>query len=438
MAKLDPGVVLVVGSGGREHALAAWLARSEGVLRILVAPGNGGTARERKCQNVAVKETDIEGLLALATAEKVGLTVVGPEDPLALGIVDRFRDAGFPIFGPTQAAARLETSKVWAREFMTRHNIPCPAYTIAEDPDAAEAAVRALGGRCVVKADGLAAGKGVAVCDGVDVALAAVKSMLVDRQFGEAGARVLVEERLTGLELSVMVVSDGTESFRLLPAQDFKRLLDDDQGPNTGGMGAFAPSPVATRAMMDTIRKLIIDPTIAGMAAEGTPFTGCLYCGLMLTEDGPKVIEYNVRFGDPETQVQLPLLDSDLFRLLKTAAAGSLHGIQVGLNMGRAAVCVVLASQGYPAKPLSGFVIRGLVEGPRDDGVQVFHAGTNRVGTDLVTAGGRVLCVVSAQDTVEEARAAAYNMITESGIQFRGMQYRTDIAAGIHTEEEEE
>jgi phosphoribosylamine--glycine ligase len=427
--KPDSSVFMVVGSGGREHALAWSVARSESVLRVYVAPGNGGTERERKCQNVAIDETDVDELLAFAAAQGVGLTIVGPEVPLGLGIVDRFRAAGLPIFGPTQAAARLETSKVWARQFMARHGIPQPESTVATDAAAARGAVEALDGQCVVKADGLAGGKGVFVCDSVAEGHAAIEAIMVARRFGAAGDHVLVEERVTGQELSVMVVSDGQSSFRVLPAQDHKALLDGNQGPNTGGMGAYVPAPFATAELLAEVRERILDPTIAGMAAEETPFTGCLYCGLMLTRRGPLVLEFNVRFGDPETQVQLPLLDSDLARVMRLAAEGRLEDVQVGWNMGRAAVCVVLASQGYPDKPLTGFVVHGLEEAEAMDGIRIFHAGTRRAEGEVVSSGGRVLDVVCVQDTLAEAVRGAYAAIGDAGVRFRGMHYRRDIGA---------
>jgi phosphoribosylamine--glycine ligase len=432
MAEPDPSVLLVVGSGGREHALVAALAPTEAVSRVFVAPGNGGTAREPKAVNVEVGASEIDRLVAFASDNRVGLTVVGPEEPLAHGIVDTFREAGLTIFGPTQAAARLETSKVWAREFMARHGVPHPSYAIAADVETAERAVYACEGECVVKADGLAAGKGVIVCDTIDEGLAAVRAMLVDHVFGEAGDRVLVEERLSGPEISVMAVTDGKSHVRFLPAQDYKRLETGDRGPNTGGMGAVAPSPLATRELLAEVRDRIIEPTIAGMAAEEVPFTGCLYCGLMLTEAGPVVLEYNARFGDPETQVQLPLLDSNLTRILQTAAAGRLAGAQVGWNMGRAAVCVVLASGGYPERPQTGFVIHGLEATERLPDVKVLHAGTKRSNGDVVTDGGRVLNVVATGDTLADAADKAYAVVGEAGLRFRNMQLRADIgrAAG--------
>jgi len=429
MPDLDPSRLLVVGGGGREHALVWLLGRTEAVSKVYVAPGNAGTARERKAENVDIADTDVERLVAFASDQRVSMTVVGPEAPIALGIVDRFREAGLPVFGPTQAAARLETSKGWARDFMARHGVPQPAYVATSDLEAAERAVAGFGGRCVVKADGLAAGKGVVVCDGPDEALAALRGMLVERTLGEAGASVVVEERLEGTELSVMAVTDGKAFIRFPAAQDNKRLLDGDRGPNTGGMGAFTPTPLATREMLDDVREQIIRPTIDGMAAEGTAFTGCLFCGLMITTDGPKVLEFNARFGDPETQVQLPLLDSDLTRVMQTATALQLADAQIGWNKGRAAVCVVLAAEGYPERPKTGFVIHGLDEAAARPNIKIFHAGTRRMDGDITVAGGRVLNVVATADTLAEATAAAYAAIGEGGLRFRGMQFRTDIAA---------
>jgi len=454
MPQQDQRSVLVVGGGGREHALAWAIANSPDVDHVFVAPGNGGTALEQTLENVPIGDGDIDGLLAFASERRVGLTVVGPEKPLAAGITDRFGAAGMPVFGPTRAAARLETSKVWAREFMRRHGVPHPRFVVADNPEAAEQAVRAMGGRCAVKADGLAAGKGVIVCDRVDEAVAAVRAMLIERAFGEAGSRVLVEARADGPELSVMAVTDGTESFVLPPAQDHKRLQDGDLGPNTGGMGAYAPAPIATPELMEEVRRDVIEPTLRGMASEGTPFRGCLYCGLMLTDDGPVVIEYNARFGDPETQAQLPLLGTDLFRLL--AAAAGAPGAPSLTDVARAvapvsshAVCVVLAARGYPVLPQTGQPIEGLAVAESVEGVKVFHAGTRledgpgaglaqgadgRSAPRVLSSGGRVLNVVCVRPDLAAAAAGAYAAIGDDadpgrGVRFEGMEYRSDIAA---------
>ncbi len=429
MPESDPAVVLVVGGGGREHALAWALARSPTVSKVYVAPGNGGSDLGAKVENVAIGDKEIDLLRDFARDYGVALTVVGPEVPLALGVVDRFRQAGLAVFGPTQAAARLESSKVWAREFMARHGIPHPAFTVATSAGEAEDAVRRLGGRCVVKADGLAAGKGVTVCGTVDEGLAAVRRTMVERAFGDAGDRILIEERGEGQELSLMAVTDG-HSYAIFPtAQDYKRQLDGDQGPNTGGMGSYAPAPIATPELVDEVRRRVIEPTLAGMTEEGTPFTGCLYCGLMLTDDGLVVIEYNVRFGDPETQAQLPLVETDLAPVLREAAYGSLAGLQVDWPPERSAVCVVLAAEGYPTQPQTGDQVKGLEEAAQRPGVTVFHAGTRREGDAVITSGGRSLNVVCVQDTLADAIAGAYESIGEGGVHFEHLQYRTDIGA---------
>ncbi len=436
MTQLDPSVVLVVGSGGREHALVWALAKSERVSRILAAPGNAGTADEPKTSNVDVSDSDLDGLVNLARERGVGLVVVGPEDPLAAGIVDRFREAGIPVFGPSRAAARLESSKSWAREFMGRHRIPSPGFRVASTMDEAQEAIRATGGRCVIKADGLAAGKGVVVCSTEAEALAAAEDMLVAERFGEAGAQVLIEERCEGPELSVMALSDGQRYVLLPPAQDHKRLLAGDRGPNTGGMGAYAPAPIATPELMRQIEREVVERALAGMRRAGEPFTGCLFCGLMLTERGPVVIEFNARFGDPETQVQLPLLESDLYELLSACAKGTLDPKTVAFNADRSAVCVVLASDGYPLRSEKGREIQGIDAAEREPGVKVFHAGTALDGGGkTLSSGGRVLNVVCEQASLLAAVRGAYSAIDDpdstpgpGGVSFEGMQYRLDIA----------
>jgi len=428
VAASPPGTVLVVGSGAREHALAWALARGAEGRRVYVAPGNGGTAAEPGVENVALAEHDAEGLVGFARARAADLVVVGPEAPLAQGLVDRFQDAGLAVFGPTRAAARLETSKVWAREFMRRHGIPHPPFAIADGIIEARAAIHDLGGRCVVKADGLAAGKGVVVCDDAEAALEAVEAMLVARTFGEAGARVLVEARIEGPELSVMAICDGRDYRLLAPAQDHKRLLDGDRGPNTGGMGSYAPAPIGTPAVLEAVRRRVIEPTLAGMAAEGTPFSGCLYCGLMLTGEGPSVIEFNTRFGDPETQVQLPLLATDLGALLACAARGDVGGAPLAMIPDATAVCVVLAAAGYPDAPRRGAAIVGVEAAERHAGVKVFHAGTRVEDGRLAAAGGRVISVVCVREGLQAALSGAYHAIGSDGVRFDGMAYRTDIA----------
>ena len=452
-AAAPPARVLVVGSGGREHALAWAIARSPAVERVVVAPGNGGTADEAKCLNADVGATDVDGLVALAAAHDVDLVVVGPEDSLAAGTADALAAAGRAVFGPTRAAAQIESSKRWSRAFMARHGIPHPRFVDTHDLDLALEAVDdiATGGGthpdrgCVVKADGLAAGKGVVVCDSVDDGRAAVRSILLDGRFGAAGASVVVEERMTGPELSVMAVTDGTRYRLLPPAQDHKRVGDGDRGPNTGGMGAYAPAPIATPALLAHVEATIIAPTLAGLRAEGVPFVGCLYAGLMLTPaddatagtprtgavDGvvPKVVEFNARFGDPETQVQLPLVASDVAVLLAAAAAGDVTAAPFALAPG-AAACVVLAAAGYPGPVASGALLAGLEAAARP-GVTVFHAGTARAADGaLVARGGRVLGVTCAAADLAAAVDGAYAAIgTErGGVGFDGMHYRRDIA----------
>jgi phosphoribosylamine--glycine ligase len=436
MPQPDPSSILIIGSGGREHALAWTLSKSPRVARIFVAPGNGGTAGEPKTENIALQAGDLEGLLSFALERAIDLTVVGPENPLEAGIVDRFRAAGLRVFGPTQAAARLESSKTWAREFMARHGIPSPAFHQVESMAAAETAIRAMGGRCVVKADGLAAGKGVVVCDGIDEALDAARDMLVDDAFGAAGRRLLIEERIEGPELSLMAVTDGTRYVLLPPAQDHKRLLAGDRGPNTGGMGSYAPAPDGSPAIVARALAEIIEPTLRGMAAEGHPFSGCLYAGLMLTEAGPKVIEFNARFGDPETQVQLPLIESDLAELLAGAADGQLDPSRFRLAENRAAVCVVLAANGYPRQAESGKEIRGIDAAEAVPGVKVLHAGTRRDDEGrILSAGGRVLNLICARAGLLDAVRGAYEALDDpestpgpGGVSFEDMQYRLDIA----------
>jgi phosphoribosylamine--glycine ligase len=425
----QPKSVLVVGGGGREHAIAWSLAAIPDVARIHVAPGNGGTCREPKTENVSLPDADIPGLLRFARERQIALTVVGPEVPLALGIVDAFQVERLPIFGPSKRAARLETSKSWARRFMERHEIPHPSFTVAESPEDAERAVRELDGSCVVKADGLAAGKGVIVCRELDEALAAVRSLMRERKYGDAGERVLVEQLLDGPELSVMAAVDGRGYVMFPPAQDYKRLLDGDTGPNTGGMGSYSPPPIAVPQLLRTVRSRIIEPTVAGMADEGTPFTGCLYCGLMLTSKGPSVIEYNVRFGDPETQAQLPLAGDALLEALLGSARGSLDDAQVVSEPGRASVCVVLASAGYPEQARIGEPVRGIDAAEQVTGVKVIHAGTRAADGGVVTSGGRALNVVCVRDDLAGAMAGAYSAIGGDGVHFAGMHYRRDIAA---------
>lgn len=419
--------VLIVGAGGREHALAWALARSASVREIIVAPGNAGTAWDAApgrapSSNLPISAEDIAALVDFARREAVSLTVIGPEMPLALGIVDDFQSAGLRVFGPTRAAAQLESSKAFSKAFMRRHDIPTAEYWVFSDYELASAFVAGLGGKVVIKADGLAAGKGVMVCSNVAEADDALRRVLLDREFGAAGDSVLVEERLTGAELSVLAFSDGTNVAIMPFARDHKRVGDGDLGPNTGGMGAFAPVLDAPRNFAETVRAQVIEPAVRGMAAEGIPYQGVLYAGLMLTPNGLRVLEFNCRFGDPETQVILPLLDSDLAEILTACTEGRLAE---HLPRWRAGACatIVLASPGYPGAYPKGLPIQGLDAQTAD--VIVFHAGTTRQGDQIVTAGGRVLTVSGCGDSLATALASAYTHIRK--LSFDGMHYRRDI-----------
>jgi phosphoribosylamine--glycine ligase len=420
---LSAAKVLVIGGGGREHALAWKLAQSPRVAEVLVAPGNAGTALEPKCRNAPVAAADIAGLVALARAEGIGLTVVGPEGPLVAGVVDAFQAAGLACFGPRREAARLEGSKLFAKEFLSRHRIPTArhaAYTRETfDPDA----IRARRPPIVVKADGLAAGKGVTVAASAADAIHAAEGMFAGA-FGDAGRVVVVEEFLEGEEASFIVMADGRHALPLATSQDHKRLKDGDSGPNTGGMGAYSPAPVVTPALHARIMREVIEPTLAGLAAEGMPYTGFLYAGLMIAKDGtPNVLEFNCRFGDPETQPVLVRLQSDLVSLIEAALAGRLGAVQADWDP-RSALGVVLAAAGYPDDPRTGDSIRGLDEAAKLPG-KVFHAATRPSGEGIVTAGGRVLCAVGLGDGVAAAQRAAYALVDR--IRWDGMQYRRDI-----------
>ena len=412
--------ILVIGSGGREHALAWKLAQSPRVDDVLVAPGNGGTAG--MARNVPIAAADIDGLVRLAQERAVDLTIVGPEAPLVAGLVDAFEAAGLRAFGPTAAAAQLESSKAFAKTFMIKQGIPTASAQIFDDFETARAALASHTGPIVVKASGLAAGKGVLVCDTQAEALAALKQMMVERAFGAAGDQVLIEERLTGEEVSLLAFSDGRTVVPMLPARDYKRALDGDRGPNTGGMGGYAPSPMLTADLIDGITSTVLQPTIDGMRERGTPYVGVLYAGLMLTDQGPKVLEYNARFGDPETQILLPLLETDLVDTILACLAGRLADLPIRWRAG-ASVGVVLASGGYPDSYATGDPIEGL---EAIDGATVFHAGTRREGAQTVTAGGRVLTVTAQGSTIDEARRTAYAAVDR--IHFRQMAYRHDIA----------
>ena len=411
--------ILVLGSGAREHALAWKLAAEPGVTHVICAPGNPGMARTMPTAPVDVLDTD--AVIRLVDRERIDLTIVGPEAPLANGLADRFAAEGRRVFGPTKAAARLETSKAFAKDFMQRHGVPTARYRVCTSAQQALDAIRSgeFGDALVVKADGLAAGKGVVVAPDRAIAEAAVQSAMVDRSFGDAGARVVLEELLTGPEVSFFVVANGETYEPLLSAQDHKRIFDDDKGPNTGGMGAFSPSPLMNAALQSQIEKTIVQPVLKGMAAEGNPFRGFLYCGLMLTPDGPKVIEFNVRFGDPEAQVVLPLLDSLSNLLLR-------QGIPGLSPINRVAVGVVLAAHGYPGDVRTGDVIHGLDDVASDcPDVQLFFAGVKQQEHQLYTAGGRVLTVMATAPSYETAIARVYE--AASKIKFDGMQYRRDI-----------
>lgn len=419
--------ILVIGNGGREHALCWKLRLSTRVTNIWCAPGNAGTARV--ATNVAISATDIAEMLTFARSHEIDLTIVGPEAPLAAGIVDAFRDAGLRIFGPTRAAARLETSKAFAKDFMQRHRIPTAAYRIftASEQDAAREWLRARRYPVVVKADGLAAGKGVVIARAFDEAAIAADEMLSGSAFGTAGATIVIEEFLEGIEASVFAICDGTRFVTLAPAQDHKRIFDNDLGKNTGGMGAFAPTPHVPTDLLADVKIRIIKPTLDGMAKDGTPFSGVLFVGIMLTDEGPMVLEYNCRFGDPETQVVLPLVNADLAELLAAAADGTMSGSRLPMHDANA-VCVVMASNGYPDAYETGKPIHGLdAIDESAEGVIVFHAGTALHGDDVITSGGRVLGVTALGEGADLAQTIgiAYNAVHR--IRFDGAYYRTDI-----------
>ncbi|MDQ7728423.1 phosphoribosylamine--glycine ligase [Halomonas sp. SpR8] len=418
--------VLMIGGGGREHALAWKLAQSNQVDQVFVAPGNAGTATEAKLTNVAIEATDLDGLVAFARDEQIGLTVVGPEAPLVDGVVDRFQAAGLTIFGPTQAAAQLEGSKSFTKDFLARHAIPSADYQTFTEVEPALAYLHKMGAPIVIKADGLAAGKGVIVALSEAEAEAAIRDMLEANAFGGAGARVVVEEFLEGEEASFIVMVDGENVVPMATSQDHKRAYDGDTGPNTGGMGAYSPAPVVTPEVDARIMEQVILPTVRGMAAEGNAYTGFLYAGLMIDAAGnPRVIEYNCRFGDPETQPIMLRLTSDLAELCLAGAKGKLAGQQCEWDA-RAAVGVVLAAGGYPGSYRKGDAIHGIANAEQS-GCKVFHAGTaqNSQG-EITTAGGRVLCVTALGSSVSEAQQQAYRGV--GAIHWEGVEYRRDIA----------
>ena len=412
-----PRRILIVGGGAREHALATALQGHD----LVIAPGNAGTARLGR--NVPVAANDVPALVLLAERERVDLVVIGPEAPLTLGLVDALQEKAIPAFGPSRAAARLEGSKAFMKEFLRRHEIPTASFAVFDDPEKAKAHVRAAGRPLVVKADGLCAGKGVVVAASCEEGLEAIDRMMVARELGDAGSTVVIEEILPGEEASFHVVCDGTRGIALVSAQDHKRVFDADRGPNTGGMGAYAPAPVVTPAVHEQVMRTVVEPTLRGMAAAGTPFRGVLFVGLMIEDGHPRVLEFNVRFGDPETAVLVPMLDGDWLELLEGSARGDLSGVSAGTKTG-AALAVVMAAEGYPAKPAAGDRIEGL-DGAMPDGAFVFHAGTTVEGPAVVTSGGRVLAVGAYASSFAQAREVAYDAV--SRIHWRGEHHRKDI-----------
>jgi len=414
--------VLILGSGGREHALAWAAKRCERVTEVVCAPGNGGMAKIARL--VPVNLRDLDAMVRVAEAEQPGLTIVGPELPLSLGIVDALRERGLRVFGPTRAAAKLETSKGFAKRFMQRHNIPTAAYAICASPEEIEKAVELFHPPMVVKADGLAAGKGVVICPSRQTAIEAARGMFMGTLLGATENQVVIEELLEGEEISFLCLSDGKNVAPLAPAQDHKRIGEGDTGPNTGGMGAYSSDDLLEPGMGEWILHHIAEPTIRGMAEEETPFTGVLFCGLMMTARGPEVLEFNVRFGDPEAQAILVRLESDLIDVLEAAIDGKLAEAELRWGAG-ASACVVASSSGYPGSYRMGFPITGLAAAARVPGVEVFHSGSTVEGGQLVTAGGRVLGVTVAAPSLGQALARAYEAMAE--IQFDGMYCRRDI-----------
>lgn len=416
--------VLVVGGGGREHALAWKLAQSSRVKKVFVAPGNAGTALDFKMENVAIGADDIDALISLARQEGIELTIVGPEIPLVAGITEAFGQNGLRCYGPSQVAAQLEGSKAFCKDFLARWNIPTAIYRTFTEVEPAKAYIKAQGAPIVVKADGLAAGKGVIVAQSEDEALAAAEDMLAGKAFGDAGRRVVIEECLQGEEASFIVMVDGRHILPLATSQDHKARDNGDAGPNTGGMGAYSPAPVVTPEIYERIMREVIEPTVRGMAEEGHPYTGFLYAGVMITADGtPKVLEYNCRFGDPETQPIVLRLRSDLVDLCLAALDQRLDQIQVDWDR-RAALCVVMAAEGYPEGYRKGDIISGLPDHGQE-GLKVFHAGSTLKDGQVVTNGGRVLCATALGDSVSEAQGRAYELVKR--ISWNGVYYRTDI-----------
>lgn len=417
--------ILLIGGGGREHALAWKLAQSPSVEKIFAAPGNPGIALLPKCECIALKIDDLEGVADYAEEKSIDLTVVGPEAPLVAGLADVFKRRGLPVFGPSKAAAQLEGSKAFSKELMAKYNIPTAFFKICEDIETAKAYVEEKGAPIVVKADGLAAGKGVVVAMTKEEALTAIDEMMADHKFGNAGARLVLEEYMEGEEASLLAFTDGKTVVPMIAAQDHKRAFDGDEGPNTGGMGTYAPAPVMTDLLRLKATERILKPVVEAMAQEGMPYQGCLYAGLMIKGDSVKVVEFNCRFGDPETQVVLPLLDGDLAEIMLACATGTLDKAEVAWY-NKAAVCVVMASGGYPESYAKGKVIHGLEDAAEDTDVVVFHAGTKAADGNILTDGGRVLGVTAVDSSIKSARDRAYAAVEK--ISFDQGFYRKDIA----------
>jgi phosphoribosylamine---glycine ligase len=417
--------ILVIGSGGREHALSWKLSKSPKVKKIYVAPGNGGTHREPKVENVHIDPLDFNALIRFAKDKQISLTVVGPEAPLVAGIVESFEKAELPIFGPSQLAAKLEGSKAYAKEFMQKHKIPTAEYNSFNNLEEAKNYLEKINFPIVIKADGLAAGKGVVIAQDKATAQSTLENMLTEHTFGHAGDTVVIEEFLTGEEASFIVMSDGVNILPFATSQDHKARDNGDKGPNTGGMGAYSPAPIVTSELHDKVMSTIVKPSINGLRSDGSPFVGFLYVGLMISETGePKVLEYNVRFGDPETQPILLRLKSDLFELCQAAVNKQLDHFTAEWDE-RVALGVVMAANGYPGKYASGEVIGGLNDIPRKDSYKIFHAGTKIEEGNIVTSGGRVLCVTALGETTKDAQEKAYSLIKK--INWDGAYYRTDI-----------
>jgi phosphoribosylamine---glycine ligase len=414
--------VLILGSGGREHALAWAVKRSQRVTEVVCAPGNGGIAQVARCVPVDLK--DVNAMVRLAEEEQPSLTIVGPELPLSLGVVDAFRERGYRIFGPTREAARLESSKAFAKQFMKRYQIPTAHYAVCTSAQEVEEALKHFHPPIVVKADGLAAGKGVVICPTRHFALETAQGLFNGALLGSVEQQIVIEECLEGEEISFLCLTDGSHVAPLVPAQDHKRIGEGDTGPNTGGMGVYSTSEMLEPTMTEWILHHIAQPTVRGMAEEGTPFSGVLYCGLMMTAKGPQVLEYNARFGDPETQAILVRLESDLVDALEACIDGRLSETELRWN-GGASACVVASSSGYPGSYKTGLPISGLSDAAQTPGVEIFHSGTSRVGSQLVTSGGRVLAATAVGDSLEDALRHAYEALAH--IHFEGIYYRHDI-----------